>query len=132
MNRPPAADTPSESVEPAPIRVAARGAGVRGGATFTEGPVLRHIVRLASFMALGSVSMNIARLAEAIYLGVIGTEALAALGFAFPIPMTLFAFAGGIGTGASSVITRTVGSGDRRAAARLVTHCQLLVLLILL
>ncbi|MEJ2132318.1 MAG: MATE family efflux transporter, partial [Gammaproteobacteria bacterium] len=53
-----------------------------------------------------------------------------ALGFAFPITMTLFAFAGGIGTGASSVIARAVGSGDRRAASRLVTHCQLLVLLV--
>ncbi|MCZ6870939.1 MAG: MATE family efflux transporter [Gammaproteobacteria bacterium] len=130
MNRRRDADTDRESTD-RPRKGAARGgAGGRGGATFTEGPVLGHILRLAAFMALGSVSMNVARLAEAIYLGVIGTEALAALGFAFPITMTLFAFAGGIGTGASSVIARTVGSGDRRAVARLVTHCQLLVLLV--
>jgi len=50
--------------------------------------------------------MNFARLVEAVYLGLIGTEALAALGFAFPVTITLFAFAGGIGTGASSVIAR--------------------------
>ena len=55
--------------------------------------------------------MNFARLVEAVYLGWIGTEALAALGFAFPVTITLFAFAGGIGTGASSVIARSVGSG---------------------
>ena len=42
--------------------------------------------------------MNFARLVEAVYLGWIGTEALAALGFAFPVTITLFAFAGGIGT----------------------------------
>ena len=74
--------------------------------------------------------MNFARLVEAVYLGLIGTEALAALGFAFPVTITLFAFAGGIGTGASSVIARSVGSGDGERAALLVTHAQLLVLVV--
>lgn len=124
MNQQRTADTPEGDLERAAMRPR------RGGASFTEGPVLGHLMRLASFMVLGSVSMNLARLAEAAYLGQVGTEALAALGFAFPITMTLFAFAGGIGTGASSVIARTVGSGDRRSAARLATHCQILVLLV--
>ena len=99
-------------------------------AGFTEGSVGRHLFRLGSFMAMGSLSMNFARLAEAIYLGFVGTEALAAMGFAFPITIFLFAFAGGIGTGASSVIARAYGAGDRAQAARLVTHAELLVLII--
>ena len=81
-------------------------------------------------MALGSVSMIGARMAEAAYLGILGTEALAAMGFAFPITMFLFAFASGIGTGASSVIARVYGAGDHAQAARLVTHAQLLVFLV--
>ena len=52
------------------------------------------------------------------------------MGFAFPITIFLFAFAGGIGTGASSVIARAYGAGDRAQAARLVTHAELLVLII--
>ena len=99
-------------------------------AGFTEGSVGRHLVRLGSFMAMGSLSMNFARFAEAIYLGFVGTEALAAMGFAFPITIFLFAFAGGIGTGASSVIARAYGAGDRAQAARLVTHAELLVLIV--
>ena len=87
-------------------------------------------MRLGSFMAFGSVTLNIAQLAEAVYLGIVGTEALAAMGFAFPITILLFAFAGGIGTGASSVIARAIGSGNHDQAARLVTHAQLLTLLI--
>lgn len=94
--------------------------------SFTDGKVGGHLLRLGSFMALGSVTLNIAQLAEAVYLGIVGTEALAAMGFAFPITITLFAFAGGIGTGASSVIARAIGSGNREDAARLVTHAQLL------
>jgi putative MATE family efflux protein len=77
-------------------------------------------------MAMGSISMNIAQLAEAVYLGIVGTEALAAMGFAFPITITLFAFAGGIGTGASSVTARAAGAGNRELVAQLVTHAQLL------
>ena len=100
------------------------------GATFTEGSVGRHLLRLGSFITMGSLSMNFARLVEAVYLGWIGTEALAALGFAFPVTITLFAFAGGIGTGASSVIARSVGSGDGERAAVLVTHAQILVLVV--
>jgi len=81
-------------------------------------------------MAMGTVTMNIAQLAEAIYLGIVGTEALAAMGFAFPITITLFAFAGGISSGASSVIARAMGSGDNERVKLLVTHAQIMALVI--
>ena len=45
-------------------------------AGFTEGSVGRHLFRLGSFMAMDPLSMNLARFAEAIYLGFVGTEAL--------------------------------------------------------
>ena len=114
----------------APRAVRRRARRIARLAGFTEGPVGWHLLRLGSFMTLGSLSMNVVRLAEAAYLGIVGTEALAAMGFAFPITIFLFAFAGGIGTGASSVIARAYGAGDRRVAARLVAHAQLLVLLV--
>ena len=95
-------------------------------AGFTGGGVGGHLLRLGSFMAVGSVALNAAQVAEAVFLGMVGTEALAAMGFAFPITITLFAFAGGIGTGASSVIARAMGAGDRERAAVLATHAQLL------
>ena len=98
--------------------------------TFTEGPVGGHLLKLGSFMAMGTVTINIAQVAEAIYLGMLGTEALAAIGFAFPITITLFAFAGGIGSGASSVIARAMGRGDKKRAAILVTHAQILTILL--
>ena len=109
----------------------ARAAGRRRNAAsrgFTEGPVARHLIRLGSYMAMGSLSMNASMFAEAIYLGMIGTQALAAMGVAFPVTIALFAFAGGIGTGASSVTARTMGAGDREGAALLITHSQFLAL----
>jgi putative MATE family efflux protein len=79
-------------------------------------------------MAMGTLTMNVAQLAEAVYLGMLGTEALAAMGFAFPLTITLFAFAGGIGSGASSVIARAMGAGEHHQAALLVTHAQILAI----
>ena len=93
---------------------------------FTSGGVGAHLWRLGSFMAVGSVALNAAQVAEAVFLGMVGTEALAAMGFAFPVTITLFAFAGGIGTGASSVIARAMGAGSSERAALLATHAQLL------
>ena len=81
-------------------------------------------------MALGSASMTVAQAAEVVVLGFLGTGALAALGYAFPVTITLYAFAGGIGTGASSVTARSFGAGDRSRVAVLVTHAHLLVLLV--
>ena len=54
-------------------------------AGFTEGSVAGHLIHLGSFMALGSLSMIGARIAEAFYLGILGTQALAAMGLAVPL-----------------------------------------------
>ena len=97
---------------------------------FVDGSIGKHLLRLGSFMAMGSISLNVAQLCEAVYLGIVGTEALAAMGFAFPITITLFAFAGGIGSGASSVIARAAGAGDQERTIRLVTHAQVLAVVV--
>lgn len=81
-------------------------------------------------MAMGAIAMNVTQVAEAVFLGMVGTEALAALGFAFPVIVTLFAFGGGIGVGASSVIARAMGAGQRERAALLTTHAQALTLVV--
>ena len=81
-------------------------------------------------MAMGAIAMNVTQVAEAVFLGMVGTEALAALGFAFPVIVTLFAFGGGIGVGASSVIARAMGAGHRERAALLTTHAQALTFVV--
>jgi putative MATE family efflux protein len=78
-------------------------------------------------MAVGFIAMTATQLVEAIYLGILGTAELAAVAFTFPIVMVLNAAARGLGVGASSVIARVLGSGDRSRAAILVSHCLILV-----
>ena len=71
-----------------------------------------------------------AQIAETVVLGWIGTDALAALGYAFPTTILLYSFAGGIGAGASSVTARTFGAGHRTRVRAIVTHAHLLALVV--
>jgi Na+-driven multidrug efflux pump len=81
-------------------------------------------------MATGANTINMAQLTEGRYLGMVSTDALAAMGFAFPSPLPLFAFAGGIGSGASSVIARTLGAGNQERVTALVFHAPLLAIVV--
>src|SRR5262249_30876490 len=80
-----------------------------------------------AYMIMGFLTMTLAQLIEAAYLGIVGTAELAAIAFTFPLVMSLNAAVRGIGVGASSVIARVVGAGDRERAAQLASHCLLLV-----
>jgi putative MATE family efflux protein len=86
------------------------------------------MIRLSAYMIMGFLAMTIAQLIEAIYLGVVGTAELAAIAFTFPLVMSLNAAVRGIGIGASSVIARVVGGGDRARAALLTSHCLILII----
>ena len=98
--------------------------GPAGG--FTQGPVHRHLIRLAGFMFMGFSAMTVAQLVEAVYLGRLGTNPLAAVSFTFPVIMVLQSIAMGLGIGASSIVSRTSGAGDREQVRRLVTHCVIM------
>jgi len=98
------------------------GGHARGG-NFTEGPVHKHLVRLAGFMFMGFSAMTMAQLIETVYLGRLGTLPLAAVSFTFPVIMVLQSVAMGLGIGASSIVSRTFGAGNKDQVRQLVTHC---------
>ena len=98
-------------------------------ATFTEGDLSRHLMRLSGYMILGFLAMTLASFVETVYLGQVGTEAIAAATFAFPVLMAIGAATRGIGVGIGAVLARAIGAGDREWAAFLTTHGLLLVLI---
>lgn len=98
-------------------------------ATFTEGDLSRHLMRLSGYMILGFLAMTLASFVETVYLGRVGTEAIAAATFAFPVLMAIGAATRGIGVGIGAVLARAIGAGDREWAAFLTTHGLLLVLM---
>ena len=100
--------------------------------SFTEGPVHTHLIRLTGYMTLGFVSIMTASLVETIYIGALGTNELAAISFTFPLVMLLQGVSMGLAIGASSVVARAMGSGDKERARRLITHCFVLVTAVIL
>ena len=99
---------------------------IKQGANFTEGSIRAHLIKLTSYMFMGFATMTISSLIEIIYLGVLGTAELAAVAFTFPVVMVIQSFAMGLGVGASSIIARTMGAGDREQVRKLVTHTIIL------
>jgi len=98
-------------------------------ATLTQGSISRHLVNLTIPMFFGMSMMILAWMVESVYVGILGAAELAAVSFTFPLVMGLSSISMGVGTGASSLIARYMGAGDRARAEILTTHCMLLVLL---
>jgi len=88
----------------------------------TEGPVGRLLFTATLPLALALAAMLAVQLAETSLVGMLGREALAALGFAAPLGMTATSFGIGLGAGASAVVARAIGAGDLRAVTRLSAH----------
>ncbi|MEJ2132486.1 MAG: MATE family efflux transporter, partial [Gammaproteobacteria bacterium] len=95
----------------------------------TSGSVRSHLTRLSGYLLLGFVANNASYLMDAVYLGILGTEALAAIAFAFPVTFGLNAVARGFATGAASVMARALGARERERAALAASNCFLLVAL---
>ena len=115
----------ADKITPVDAEADSRG---RTGQDLTVGPEYQHLLRLTGFMLLGFVAVMSANLIETLYIGNVGTQELAALGFTFPVVMGLQGMMMGLGIGASSVVARSIGSGEWRRAKALITHSFVLVL----
>lgn len=100
-------------------------------ARLTQGPVASGLFRLATPMLLGiACSIGLA-LIETWFLGRVGTAALAAYSFTFPVIMGISSLTLGLSIGLSSQLARLVGAGDAAGSQRIATHGILLGLLIM-
>ena len=82
-------------------------------------------------MVLGLVAVMSANLIETVYISLIGTEQLAALGFTFPIVMLLQSLTMGLSVGASSVVARRVGAARMDQAKIIISHSLLITVLLI-
>jgi putative MATE family efflux protein len=102
----------------------------RERATLTQGPVLATMLRMALPMMVGIASIAIFGLVDTWFVSRLGGAELAALGFAFPVMMVVGSVAFGLGIGATSVISRAIGSADPTRVRRLTTDALSLSVLV--
>ena len=67
----------------------------------TSGPVWLNLLRLAGPMMFGIAAVMSVQLVDTYFVGKLGTDALAALSFSFPIALTLASLSIGLSAGAA-------------------------------
>lgn len=99
-------------------------------AQLTHGPVGPILWRLALPMVLGVFFLMAVNLVDTYFVGKLGVLPLAAMSFTFPIISIILGITMGLGVGATSAISRAIGSGDDSKVKELTTHALLLALLV--
>ena len=95
-------------------------------AKLIEGNPSKTILALTGPMMVGMIGMVIFNLVDTWYVGRLGTTALAAMSFTFPIVMLQGSISMGLGLGASAAISRAIGANNRDLVRRLTTDSLLL------
>jgi len=88
--------------------------------------VLPTIIHMAVPMLVGTFAMNAYNLTDTWFVSRLGTDALAAMSFTFPVIMLLMFIMRGLGTGAMTVVAHALGRGKQKTAARITTHAAFL------
>ncbi|GLS25594.1 MATE family efflux transporter [Marinibactrum halimedae] len=90
-------------------------------AKLVEGSVSEQLRRMAIPMTWAILAMMSFSAVDTYFVAQLGETPLAAMSFTFPVVMVLTSVAIGLGAGASSVLARSIGSGDEATARRLAT-----------
>lgn len=97
-----------------------------GRAKLTSGKILPQLIRLTIPMIAGMMSMVVFNLADTFFIGQLGRDQLAAMGFTFPVVMIITGISVGLGMGTSAVISREIGKGSTKLVRHLATNSLLL------
>lgn len=73
---------------------------------------------------------SVYNLVDTFWVSGLGSEALAAVGLAFPFFIGLMAIATGIGIGSGSAISRAIGSKDKKRADKFATHAIVIAVIL--
>ncbi|SHO57687.1 MATE family efflux transporter [Vibrio quintilis] len=95
-------------------------------------PISSVLLKMTIPMTLGMLSVLMFNLVDTYFISLLGTEALAAISYTFPVAFSVNCITMGIGIGLSTCIGRSLGQNKLSDAARLTTHGLLLALLLVI
>jgi putative MATE family efflux protein len=82
----------------------------------TEGSVTRHLLHMASFMAVSMFAQTLYLLADLFWVGHLGKEAIAAVGVAGTLNMIVIGLTQMLGVGTTTLISHAAGEKDQKRA----------------
>ena len=98
----------------------------------TQGAITPLLFKLTWPMIFGMLGMVMFNLADTYFIGKVGVDELAAMGFTFPVVMVISSLALGVGIGTSSLISRSIVSESRNTLREYSSEALLLGLSIIL
>src|SRR5947209_2698723 len=84
----------------------------------TQGSVIRHLLHMASFLAVSMLVQTLYLLADLYWVGRLGKEAIAAVGVAGNLMMVVLALTQMLGVGTTTLIAQAAGRKDQPHAER--------------
>ncbi len=100
------------------------------GVHILTGDPKKAIIELAWPMIVAMVLLSVYQIVDAAWVAGLGSDALAAVGFAGPVFMVLIGLGVGLGAGVTSAVARRIGAGNRAGADNVALHAVLLSVLI--
>ncbi|MFY1642186.1 MATE family efflux transporter, partial [Methanoculleus bourgensis] len=85
------------------------------------------ILRLSLPMMVAMTLMTLYNVVDAFWVSGLGADALAAVGFSFPLFIITIGLASGLGTGGEAALARMIGARDRIGASSVAMHTILLM-----
>lgn len=98
----------------------------------TEGPITLALAKLTWPMVLGMLGMVIFNLTDTYFIGKIGVDELAAIGFTFPVIMLIVSISMGMGIGTASLISRMIVSEKKSVVQQYAAHALALSVVIII
>ncbi|OJI27270.1 Multidrug export protein MepA [Vibrio vulnificus] len=97
---------------------------------FLSAPIAETLRKMTVPMIFGMVAILMFNLVDTFFISLLGTEALAAISYTFPVTFAVNCITMGIGVGLSTSIGRLLGQGEAHQAARFTTHGLLLAIVL--
>jgi putative MATE family efflux protein len=92
----------------------------------TKGPVRRHVLSLAAFIALSTLFQTLYFLADLYFVGRLGKEAVAGVGLAGNLMLLVLALTQSLAAGTTSLVAQSLGRRDRAHAQLAFNQAMLL------
>ena len=95
-----------------------------------EGPIQQSLIRMTTPMIIGMIMLFTFSLVDTLFVSFLGTEALTAISFTFPVTFTVMSLAIGLGIGTSAVVAKYLGRADHAKAKEASTVTNYISLLL--
>lgn len=104
--------------------------GRKGSRDLTQGSVARTILAMAGPLVLAFSLQTMFNIVDTLFVSMLGSDHLAAISVTFPVVFIFIAVAGGLGSGATALISQSLGRKNLKEANNISMHSLIIALVL--